>query len=271
MSKLFSIKNKVVIITGGTGVLGTIISKYLANEGAHVGILGRRLENVENLVNIIKAEGNQAFALEADVTSEASLEAAMKNFKTKFDKLDILINAAGGNMQGATITPNQTLADTNVAELKKVMELNYLGSFLPTKIFLPLFMEDKKGSIINISSMSASRPLTRVMGYSSAKAAIDNLTKWLSVEFNHKYGEGIRVNAVAPGFFLTKQNEALLTNQDGSLTERGKQIIESTPMGRFGEPDELLGAMHWLCSDASKFVTGTIIPIDGGFNAYSGV
>ena len=188
-----------------------------------------------------------------------------------FGKLDVLINAAGGNLPGAVIQPSQDLMDTDLDELRKVMELNYLGTFIPTKVFLPLFLKEKKGSIINISSMTAQRPLTRVLGYGSAKAAVDNLTQWLAVECCQKYGDGIRVNAIAPGFFLTEQNRTLLTNEDGSLTERGLRIIENTPMKEFGNPEDLLGAVHWLCSDASRFVTGTIIPVDGGFNAYSGV
>jgi NAD(P)-dependent dehydrogenase (short-subunit alcohol dehydrogenase family) len=188
-----------------------------------------------------------------------------------FGKIDVLINAAGGNMKGAVITPEQRLPDADTDALREVMELNYLGSFLPIKVFLPLFLKENKGSIINISSMAASRPMTRVLGYSSAKAAIDNLTKWLSVEFCMKYGKDLRVNAIAPGFFLTDQNRGLLTQSDGSLTDRGNKIIGHTPMGTFGQPSDLFGVTQWLCSDASSFVTGTIIPVDGGFSAYSGV
>lgn len=271
MSELFSIKDKIIVISGATGILGTAISKYLAQEEAIIVILGRTVSKVEKLVKEIKKNGGNAFSAIADVTNETQLKVVEKQLEQEFGKIDILINAAGGNMPGAVIMPNQTILDCDITELQKVIELNYLGTFLPTKTLLSLFLNEKKGSIINLSSMAAIRPLTRVMGYSSSKAAIDNLTQWLAVECNQKYGEGIRVNAVAPGFFLTEQNKNLLTNEDGSLTKRGHKIIEHTPMGRFGEPKELFGVIQWLCSDASKFVTGTTIPIDGGFNAYSGV
>lgn len=174
-------------------------------------------------------------------------------------------------MPGAIVTPDQTIADLSGEDVKKIMDLNYLGTFLPIKTFLPLLNSGNPASIINISSMAASRPMTRVMGYASAKAAVDNLTKWLSVEFSKKFGSHLRVNAVAPGFFLTEQNRQLLTQEDGSLTSRGNQIIDHTPMARFGDPEDLFGTIQWLCSDASKFVTGTTIAVDGGFSAYSGV
>jgi NAD(P)-dependent dehydrogenase (short-subunit alcohol dehydrogenase family) len=182
-----------------------------------------------------------------------------------------LINLAGGNRPDAIVSPIQTLEDLSPEAVKKVMDLNYQGTLIPIKCFFPLMLSNKSGNIINISSMAASRPMTRVVGYASAKAAIDNLTKWLSVEFAQKHGQNFRVNAIAPGFFLTEQNRSLLTESNGSLTQRGNQIIAHTPMNRFGEPEDLLGTLQWLCSDASKFVTGTIIPVDGGFSAYSGV
>ena len=258
-------------MSGATGVLGSEIAKSLANQGARLLILGRNPDKVNHLVTEIVSSGNKAFPFIADVTNEEQLREVYKNIEKAFGKLDVLINAAGGNMPGAVIRPDQELTEASTEELRKVMELNYLGTFLPVKVFLPLFLKDKKGSIINISSMTAQRPLTRVLGYGSAKAAIDNLTQWLAVEFCNKYGTGIRVNAIAPGFFLTEQNRTLLTNEDGSLTDRGQQIITNTPMKEFGQPEDLLGAVQWLCSDSSRFVTGTIIPIDGGFNAYSGV
>jgi NAD(P)-dependent dehydrogenase (short-subunit alcohol dehydrogenase family) len=174
-------------------------------------------------------------------------------------------------MSGAVIRPDQTFLDLDSNALRKVIDLNYLGTVLPIKALLPLMLANGKGNIINISSMAASRPMTRVMGYASSKAAIDNLTKFLAVEFAGKHGPEFRVNAIAPGFFLTEQNRTLLTEPDGSLTQRGNQIISHTPMNRFGNPDDLLGALHWLCSDASAFVTGTVIAVDGGFSAYSGV
>jgi Dehydrogenases with different specificities (related to short-chain alcohol dehydrogenases) len=200
-----------------------------------------------------------------------SVESAAKEIESDHDSLDILINAAGGNMLGAVVTPEQNFLDLDLPSLRKVMDLNYLGTVLPIKALLPLMLKNNRGNILNISSMAASRPMTRVMGYASAKAAIGNLTKWLSVELATKHGPQFRVNAIAPGFFLTEQNRTLLTEKDGSLTSRGNQIITHTPMSRFGEPDDLLGTLQWLCSEASAFVTGTIVPVDGGFSAYSGV
>ncbi len=271
MSELFKISGKVIVISGATGVLGSATAEYLAGQGAKVVILGRNPKKVAALAASIRRNKGEAFEAVADVTDEKQLIVVRDKLTLEFGKIQVLINAAGGNMPGAVIMPEQELTDTDIPALQQVMNLNYLGTLLPVKIFLPLFLKDKHGSIISISSMSASRPMTRVMGYSSAKAAIDNLTKWLSVEFAHKYGAGIRVNAVAPGFFLTEQNRELLTNKDGSMTQRGQQILSNTPMGRFGEPEELFGAIHWLCSDASKFVTGTIVAVDGGFGSYAGV
>lgn len=271
MSDLFSVKGKFILMSGATGVLGSVIAKSLARNGARTLILGRNPEKVNQLVADIVSERGKAFPIIADVTDEDQLKEAQKHIDKAFGKLDGLINAAGGNLPGAVIQPEQELMDADLEELRRVMELNYLGTFIPTKVFLPLLLKEKKGSIINISSMTAQRPLTRVLGYGSAKAAIDNLTQWLAVEFCQKYGNGIRVNAIAPGFFLTEQNRSLLTQEDGSLTERGHKIIENTPMKEFGQPEDLLGVVQWLCSDASRFVTGTIIPVDGGFNAYSGV
>lgn len=269
MNKLFDLNKKTVMITGATGVLGESITRYLAEQGAYVLVLGRSKHKVNTLVANLKANNLKALPALADVTDEQSL----KSLIDELPEIDVLINCAGGNMAGATVQPEQSIIESDTASLKKVMELNYIGSFLPIKTFLPLFCgtDKKQGVIINFSSMSASRPLTRVMGYSSAKAAIDNLTRWLAVEFAQKYGEGLRVNAIAPGFFLTEQNRSLLTQKNGNLTNRGQQIVDNTPMGRFGSPDELHGSIHYLCSEASKFVTGTILEVDGGFGAYSGV
>ncbi len=271
MSNQFSVKNKTIIISGGTGVLGKAITIHLAQEGARMIILGRNPQKVDNLVKEIKKDGGFAFPAIADVTNEDELQKLKEKLSKDVESIDVLINAAGGNMPGAIVTPDQTISDLSGADVKKIMDLNYLGTFLPVKAFLPLLIAGNNGSIINISSMAASRPMTRVMGYASAKAAVDNLTKWLAIEFSKKFGPGMRVNAVAPGFFLTEQNRKLLTEQDGTLTARGNQIIEHTPMARFGNPEDLFGAIQWLCSDASKFITGIIIPVDGGFSAYSGV
>lgn len=271
MTNQFSVSNKTIILSGATGVLGKAIALHLASEGAKMIILGRNPSKVDALVSEIKERNGNAHAAVADVTDEDALQRLREKLSEEFSSIDVLINAAGGNMPGATVIPDQTLEDLASEDVKTVMELNYMGTFLPTKTFLPLLKNAAKPSIINISSMAATRPMTRVMGYASAKAAVDNLTKWLSVEFSKKFGPHFRVNAVAPGFFLTDQNRQLLTEEDGSLTSRGNQIIEHTPMARFGNPEDLFGTIQWLCSDASTFVTGTIVPVDGGFSAYSGV
>lgn len=268
---LFSIKNKKIIVTGATGVLGKAMAKHLAAEGADVIVLGRNIEKVNDLVSELTVSGSKTLGIVADVTQELDLQQAAEKIKDTYGTVDILINVAGGNMPGAVVRPDQTVADLSSEVVKKVMDLNYMGTFLPIKAFLPLMLPNNKGNIINISSMAASRPMTRVLGYASAKAAIDNLTKWMAVELNQKHGAGFRVNAIAPGFFLTEQNRTLLTETDGGLTQRGNQIISHTPMGRFGNPEDLYGVLQWLCSDASIFVTGTITPIDGGFSANSGV
>ncbi|MFD2201065.1 SDR family oxidoreductase [Shivajiella indica] len=268
---IFSVKNKKIIITGATGVLGEAMARHLSKEGAVIIIIGRTASKVEHLVEQLRKDGGKADGFLADVTNELHVEKAAEQIKSRYKSVDILINLAGGNMPEAVVRPDQTLNDVSAEAVKKVMDLNYQGTFIPIKYFFPLMLANKSGNIINISSMAASRPMTRVVGYASAKAAIDNLTKWLSVEFNHKHGPNYRVNAIAPGFFLTEQNRALLTEKDGQLTQRGNQIISHTPMARFGNPEDLLGTLQWLCSDASKFVTGTIVSVDGGFSAYSGV
>ncbi|EAZ82619.1 SDR family oxidoreductase [Algoriphagus machipongonensis] len=271
MSTLFSIEGKKIAFSGATGVLGKTMALHLAQEGAQLIIIGRTQAKVDQLVDEINATGRDAWGYYADVTDEEGLQEVASKIESDHEYIDILINAAGGNMPGAVITPNQTFLDLDTKSLKNVVDLNYLGTVLPTKILLPLMLKNNKGNILNISSMAASRPMTRVLGYASAKAAIDNFTKFLAVELSAKHGPEFRVNAIAPGFFLTEQNRTLLTESDGSLTQRGNQIKSHTPMNRFGKPEDLLGSLQWLCSDASQFVTGTIIPVDGGFSAYSGV
>lgn len=270
-NSLFSLKSKKIAFSGATGVLGKSMSLYLAAEGAEVLILGRTPAKVEDLVKEITDLGGIAFGYICDVTDEDSVQKACLAIETEHGYIDVLINAAGGNMPGAVITPDKTIKDLELDSLRKVMDLNYLGTAIPSKILFPLMLKKGKGNIINISSMAASRPMTRVMGYASAKAAIDNLTKFLAIEFCTKHGPDFRVNAIAPGFFLTEQNRALLTEKDGGLTGRGNQIISHTPMDRFGNPEDLNGALHWLCTEASAFVTGTIVAVDGGFGAYAGV
>lgn len=271
IKQIFSLEGKVAVVTGGSGILGGAMALALSNAGAKVAILGRNHQKLEESVQKLQEAGGESMALLADVTDSSQLQEAHRQLLDTFGKPDILLNAAGGNMPGAVIGPEQQFTDLDETDLRKVVELNYLGTVLPTKVFVQSMIEKKSGIIINISSAAAGRPLTRVMGYASSKAAIDNYTQWLAVELAQKYGEGFRVNAIAPGFFITEQNRSLLTEKDGSLTSRGQQIIAHTPFGRFGEPEELSGTLLWLCSDASRFVTGTIIPVDGGFNAYSGV
>ena len=269
MRNLFDIKGRVVVLTGGTGVLGSCMAEYLAEQGANVVVLARNKEKGDELVTKIKAKGYEALFLQTDVNDKAILEKNAEDIVKKYGRIDILVNGAGGNMPGATIGPDKTLFDLNVDDFKKVVDLNLFGTIIPTMVFAKVMTQQNKGNIINISSEAALRPLTRVAGYGAAKAAVTNFTKYLAIELATKFGEGFRVNAFAPGFFISEQNRSLLTNPDGSLTARGQSIIAHTPFGRFGEPEELLGTLHWLASDASKFVTGTLTVIDGGFDVFS--
>ncbi len=269
MKDLFNIKDYTVVITGGTGVLGRCIAKYLALNGAKVIILGRKEEVGKAIVDdIIKAGGSCEF-IKADVLDQASIQNACDTIVEKYGKVDTLLNAAGGNMKGATIGPDQNFFDLNPDEFQKVLSLNLTGTVIPTQVFLKPMVAQGKGSIINFSSMAAFRPMTRVCGYASAKAGISNFTAYMATECAKKFGEGIRVNAIAPGFFITEQNRALLTNPDGSFTQRGQDVIRQTPFGRMGDPEELCGTIHYLMSDAAKFVTGTVAVVDGGFNCFA--
>jgi NAD(P)-dependent dehydrogenase (short-subunit alcohol dehydrogenase family) len=268
---LFSLQNKTAVITGGTGVLGTSMAKALAKAGANVVIIGRRKEAGQTVADEIQKAGGKAISLQADVLQLEDLKSAKEKIISTYGTIDILVNAAGGNMPGATIGVDKTFFDLDPKAFQQVVDLNLLGTVLPSQIFGEVMASKKAGIIINISSMSAFRPITRVVGYSAAKAAVSNFTGWLAIEMAKKYGAGIRVNAISPGFFITEQNRALLTNTDGSLTARGASVIQSTPFGRFGEPEELIGTLLWLCSDASKFVSGIDVPVDGGFNAFCGV
>lgn len=268
---IFDVSGKVILITGGGGVLGGSMAQHLLQNGATVVILSRTEKSILNAVNRLKKISDNISGFVCDVTDEKSLQATCDRILEEHRSIDVLINAAGGNKPGATIGENQNIFDLSVDDFKDVVHLNLIGSVLPSLIFGKIMANNKKGVIINISSMAAQSAITRVVGYSASKAAIDNFTKWLSVELALKFGEGLRVNAIAPGFFIGNQNRALLTNEDGSFTKRGNTIIQNTPMKRFGEAQELNGAIHYLCSDASKFVTGVVIPVDGGFSAFSGV
>ena len=275
----FSLEGKVAVVTGATGVLGGAMARGLAAAGAKVAILGRREAKAHEVADAIEAAGNKAMPLPADVLNEDSLRAARQTLLDNWGGVDILINAAGGNLPDATVFGDITFFNVPRIALEGVVGLNFTGTVLPIQTFGEPMAEQGKGSIINISSMAAQKVLTRVMGYSAAKAAVDNLTRWLAVDLAEKHGAGLRVNAIAPGFFIGEQNRALLIKEDPahgaqdslSLTERGQQIVDHTPMGRFGEPDELVGAATWLASDASSFVTGIVLPIDGGFSAASGI
>ncbi|MCK5821566.1 MAG: SDR family oxidoreductase [Bacteroidales bacterium] len=271
MEQIFKLQGKVVLITGGAGVLATAIGDGLAAAGCKLVILDLELERAENRAQEISNKGGEAIGLAANVLEEDSLEKAREAVLAKYGGIDALINGAGGNMPGATIGPDQTFFDLKIDALRKVMDLNFIGSVLPTMVFGKVMADKKSGSILNISSMAAGPVITRVMGYSASKAGISNFTQWLATEMAQKFGEGIRVNAIAPGFFIGEQNRRLLTNEDGSFTPRGQDVIRKTPMGRFGEADELSGAVMYLLSDAAKFVTGVVLPIDGGFSAFSGV
>lgn len=269
MNELFSVKDKVVVITGGTGVLGSCIGKHLALEGAKVVLMGRRKEEGDKLVDEIKAAGGEAMFLVTDVMNPETVQANCDDILARYGKVDSLLNAAGGNMPGATIAPSGTIFDIKVEDFERVLNVNLTGTVIPTQIFLRPMVEAGHGSIVNFSSMAAFRPMTRVLGYAAAKAGISNFTAFMANEVATKFTSNIRVNAIAPGFFLTNQNRALLTNPDGSLTERGQDVIRQTPFKRFGRPEELCGTIQYLISDAASFVTGTVAVVDGGFNAFA--
>lgn len=271
MEPNFSLAGKVIVVTGGTGVLGGAFIEAIAAAGGVVGILGRNEKIANERANAINQRGGQALALIADVTNELQLEAACQQMLSEFGKIDGLVNAAGGNIPDAVVQPNQDVFELNIGALQEVVQLNLFGTIIPTQVFGKAIKENGSGSIVNISSVVSQLAITKVLGYSLAKSAIDSYTKWFATELANRYGDAIRMNAIAPGFFLTEQNRTLLTNPDGSLTERGHLIIKNTPYKRFGSPEELNGALVWLLSEASKFVTGTIITVDGGFTNFGGV
>lgn len=276
MNNLFDIHGNVTVITGGTGVLGRAIAKYLALNGARVIILGRKEEVGEAIVRDVdqalaastEVVGDIRF-MKTDVMDAEIVRQNCKDILSIYGRVDTLLNAAGGNMKGATIGPQETFFDLDVNQFQTVLNLNLTGTVIPTQVFLHPMVQQGKGSIINFSSMAAFRPMTRVCGYAAAKAGISNFTQYMAHETARKFGEGIRVNAIAPGFFITEQNRTLLTNPDGSYTERGQDVIRQTPFGRMGKPEELCGTIHYLMSDASAFVTGTVAVVDGGFNIFA--
>ena len=269
MNNLFDIKGNVTVITGGTGVLGRAIAKYLALNGAKVVILGRKEDVGNKIAADIRAEGGECEFMKTDVLNVEVVRKNCEDILAKYGRVDTLLNAAGGNMPGATIPPDKTIFDLKPDQFQTVLDLNLTGTVIPTQIFLEPMVKQGKGAVINFSSMAAFRPMTRVAGYAAAKAGISNFTAYMATECAKKFGEGIRVNAIAPGFFLTEQNRTLLTNPDGSYTQRGQDVIRQTPFGRMGDPEELCGTIHYLMSDASKFVTGTVAVVDGGFNIFA--
>ncbi len=264
-------KGKVAAITGGSGTLGRAFAKGLIEQGVKVFTLDRNEEASQKMIEDFKTKGLELFAVTCDVLNEASVKNAVSEVLNKAGKVDLLVNAAGGNMPGATVMPEQTVFDLAIDQFRKVNDLNLLGTVIPSIAFSKPMAEQGYGCIVNISSMSAFLPLTRVVGYSASKAAINNFTQWMAVEMANKFGNKIRVNAIAPGFFVAKQNRSLLLKEDGSLTNRGKTIISQTPMKKFGKPDDLISTLLWLCDDRSSFITGIVVPVDGGYSAFSGV
>ncbi len=271
MLHLFNLTGKVIIVTGATGVLGEAFVNAIADANAKIVLIGRNEEAGNVRTQSLLQKDKEAIFIKADVLKKEDLLKARDIVLDKWQRIDGLVNAAGGNIAEAVIQPGDDVFDVNIDALRKAFDLNLFGSILPVSVFGKALQQSGNASIVNISSMAAQTTLTRVLGYSMAKAAIDNYTRWLSVETAIRYGDTLRVNAIAPGFFITHQNKKLLTNDDGSFTERGEKVIRNTPFKRFGHPDELCGALIWLLSDASRFVSGEVVCVDGGFHVYSGV
>jgi NAD(P)-dependent dehydrogenase (short-subunit alcohol dehydrogenase family) len=272
ITEAYDFTGRSIVVTGGTGVLGKEIVFALSSCGANLAILTRDPSRAKGLMNRLKTTSGHSILISGDVLKKESLEKAAEEAVHTFGKIDCLINGAGGNNPKATTNPQQSFFQLSEEGLRYVSDLNLLGTILPCQVIGKLMAEKKQGVILNISSMNAFRPLTRIPAYSAAKAAVTNFTQWLAVHMAQEYSPNIRVNAIAPGFFLTEQNQFLLKEKEtGALTERGKKIIEHTPLGRFGNPEDLIGAVLWLLSPAASFVTGVVLPVDGGFSAFSGV
>jgi NAD(P)-dependent dehydrogenase (short-subunit alcohol dehydrogenase family) len=272
LEELFSLEGKVAAVTGGGGVLCGEISRALGRAGVKVAILDIMLDAAQEVADEIKADGGEALAVRCDVLDKESIQAAAQSVLAAFGKVDILVNGAGGNKRQATTSTDTPFFDLPADAVQWVFNLNFIGTLLPSQVFGKLMAEQNSGVILNTSSMNAFRPLTRIPAYSGAKAAVSNFTQWLAVHMAQEYSHDIRVNAIAPGFFLTEQNRFLLTEEGtGALTPRGQTIIDHTPQGRFGDPSDLISTVFWLLSNGASFVTGVVVPIDGGFSAFSGV
>lgn len=271
IDKLFNLNGKIAVITGGGGVLAATIGKGLANAGMKIVFLDINEEAAKNAAAEIANSGGDALGLKTDVLSKEALEQTRDLILQKYGTIDLLLNAAGGNMPGASVADDDTVFNLNIDHFDKVNDLNFKGTVLPSMVFGKVMADKKSGNIINISSMAALQAITRQIGYSASKAAVSNFTMWMSMELAQKFEGKLRVNAVAPGFFIGNQNRALLIDEDGTYTERGQKVIKNTPMGRFGDAEELVGAILYLASDAASFVTGVVLPVDGGFSTFSGV
>jgi len=267
---MFELNDRVIVLTGSTGVMGGSIAKSLAKEKSIVIVLGRNEALLKSLTLELNVFSESNYFV-VDVLSKEALIKVKEKIIQKWGRVDALINAVGGNLPGAVVGEDQSLFDLAEDDFDEVVDLNLKGTLLPSLVFGEVMKDQGKGSIVNYSSMAVDRTITRVAGYSASKAAMENFTRWMAVEMALRYGDGVRVNAIAPGFFIGKQNKKLLLNEDGSLTERGEKIIRNTPMKRFGKAEELSGAIHFLCSDSARFITGIVLPVDGGFSAYSGV
>jgi NAD(P)-dependent dehydrogenase (short-subunit alcohol dehydrogenase family) len=280
LDELFGLEGKVAVVTGGTGTLGGGMARGLARAGAKVAVMGRRKERAEEVAREISRDGGESLALPADVLDREGLASARDELLERWGRVDVLLNGAGGNVPEATLSEGQDVFGLPEEAFREVFDLNLMGTLLPSQIFGEAMvkperddqaLENPSGCIVNISSMAADRAITRVVGYATAKGAVENFTRWLAVDLARRYGEGLRVNAISPGFFIGEQNRSLLLDEAGGLTDRGQTIVDHTPAGRFGEPEELVGTLVWLCSPAASFVNGVVVPVDGGFSAFSGV